>query len=478
MSIDKSSSLTDCASVQPSPPKSFSNGVRLETEKDNAVVVVQTPREAYKSPSAARQAVEARNIATTNHAIEQIGFGRYQWQLFMTCGFGFVMDQLIIVSLALTQPQVVKQWHVKYPAMIICAVYVGALLGSILCGFSVDIIGRRLVWQVSLIFVSIWTLDCAASPNFAVLAVFVGLQAGGGGGNFAIDLTVFIEALPKSKDYILAAIPLWWSLGGVVGCLIIWPLTVNFSCPQDSTPETCHSSQNMGWRYQYIAIGALSFIMASVRIFLLKMEESPKWLISQGRFDDAMTSLSRMAHVNKRATTITAGDFEPVVHLPARGKKCTLFSSLHVKGLFINKMQSYSTVTIIFLWICIGVAYPVFVLYLPAYLQHNGTNFGNGSIAQTYRDYVISATVGIFGPIFATYLVNVPFLGRRRSMALTALCAAAFCGGFTAVRTEAANIAFSSMISFWQSAFCGILYAWVNRLSFLLACNCCWIDKR
>lgn len=41
----------------------------------------------------------------------------------------------------------------------------------------------------------------------------------------AIDLTVFIEALPKSKDYILAAIPLWWSLGGVVGCLIskIWP---------------------------------------------------------------------------------------------------------------------------------------------------------------------------------------------------------------------------------------------------------------
>lgn len=44
-------------------------------------------------------------------------------------------------------------------------------------------------------------------------------------------------------------------------------------------------------------------------------------------------------------------------------------------------------------------------------------------------------------------------------MALAALCAAAFGGGFTAVRTEAANIAFSSMISFWQNAFCGILYA-------------------
>lgn len=90
---------------------------------------------------------------------------------------------MLVISVGLVQPQIVKQWSVKYPEMIIAALYVGALLGAILCGFAVDIIGRRLVWQVSLMFVTIWTLVAAASPNFAALAVFVGLQSIGGGGN-------------------------------------------------------------------------------------------------------------------------------------------------------------------------------------------------------------------------------------------------------------------------------------------------------
>lgn len=34
------------------------------------------------------------NTAVFNHAIEQLGFGRYQWQLFFTCGFGFLVDQV------------------------------------------------------------------------------------------------------------------------------------------------------------------------------------------------------------------------------------------------------------------------------------------------------------------------------------------------------------------------------------------------
>ena len=45
-------------------------------------------------------------------------------------------------------------------------------------------------------------------------------------------------------------------------------------------------------------------------------------------------------------------------------------------------------------------------------------------------------------------------------MAITALCAAAFAGAFTSVRTEGSNIAFSCMISFWQNAFYGVLYAY------------------
>lgn len=30
-------------------------------------------------------------------------------------------------------------------------------------------------------------------------------------------MTVFVESLPKAKDYILVALPLWWGLGSALG---------------------------------------------------------------------------------------------------------------------------------------------------------------------------------------------------------------------------------------------------------------------
>lgn len=35
-----------------------------------------------------------RNLVVVNHALGEIGFGKYQWKLFCTCGFGFLLDQV------------------------------------------------------------------------------------------------------------------------------------------------------------------------------------------------------------------------------------------------------------------------------------------------------------------------------------------------------------------------------------------------
>lgn len=104
-------------------------------------------------------------------------------------------------------------------------------------------------------------------------------------------------------------------------------------------------------------------------------------------------------------------------------------------------------------------SYPIYTLFLPIYLANNGARIGGGSTYKTYRDYSIVSVVGIFGPVLSAGLVNVPVLGRRKTMAITALCAAAFAGAFTSVRNEASNLAFSSMLGFWQNAFYAVLYA-------------------
>lgn len=38
--------------------------------------------------------LQRRNDETISRAIEGLGFGRYQWQMFLTCGFGFMLDQV------------------------------------------------------------------------------------------------------------------------------------------------------------------------------------------------------------------------------------------------------------------------------------------------------------------------------------------------------------------------------------------------
>lgn len=87
------------------------------------------------------------------------------------------------MAVGLVLPQVMKQWNIVHPELIILALYAGSLVGALVCGFAVDFIGRKIVWQVSLLFVAIFTLVSAASPNFAALCVFVGLQGLAAGGN-------------------------------------------------------------------------------------------------------------------------------------------------------------------------------------------------------------------------------------------------------------------------------------------------------
>ncbi|KAF3051138.1 hypothetical protein E8E11_009334 [Didymella keratinophila] len=234
-----------------------------------------------------------------------------------------------------------KQWDVRYPSLLIASPYTGSLIGALLCGTLLDKIGRKLVWQTSLFVVTIFTLIAAGSPNFTVLAIFIGLQCIGAGGNIAIDITVFSESIPRAKGYMLTILTIWWGVGNAVGGFLAWPLITHYSCPQDATPETFSSGSNMGWRYQYILTGGLSFVLAIIRVFFMRMEESSKWLVIQGRFDDAIRTLEEIAASNKKDLTISASDFLQVQ--PEATGDARPSHAVHVRGLFASRTLARST---------------------------------------------------------------------------------------------------------------------------------------
>lgn len=103
--------------------------------------------------------------------------------------------------------------------------------------------------------------------------------------------------------------------------------------------------------------------------------------------------------------------------------------------------------------------YPLYTIFLPYYLEAHGADLGDGSAYVTYRDWAVSSVVGIFGPLLSMWMVTVRWFRSRRSMSAMAFICAVFCAAFTLVRTEAQNLAFSSMINFWLNALYGIVYS-------------------
>jgi MFS family permease len=71
------------------------------------------------------------------------------------------------------------------------------LIGALFWGMTADIMGRKIAFNVSLVFCSVFAIVAGASPNWEVLGVFVCLSAFGAGGNLVLDTAVFLEYLPS-----------------------------------------------------------------------------------------------------------------------------------------------------------------------------------------------------------------------------------------------------------------------------------------
>jgi len=148
------------------------------------------------------------------------------------------------------------------------------------------------------------------------------------------------------------------------------------------------------------------------------------------------------------------------------GKKRYGLSELlaHLRGLFATKTLGFSTCLIWLSWLLIGLAYPLFYVFLPDFLASRGAKTGQSSPYYTWRNYMITNTVSIFGPVLAGFMCNWKLLGRRYTMVIGALVTMAFFFAYTAVRTAAQNIGFTCAIYFSVNVYYGTLYAYTPEV--------------
>jgi hypothetical protein len=79
-----------------------------------------------------------------------------------------------------------------------------------------------------------------------------------------------------------------------------------FSCDGD---RECKNG-NMGWRYLQLTLSLLTLCMVVARTLLFKMHESPKFLLSQGRYDEAVGIVHILANMNGKSIELTAEDLK------------------------------------------------------------------------------------------------------------------------------------------------------------------------
>ncbi len=200
-----------------------------------------------------------------------------QWKIFTACLFSVMLDFFDFFLIGFVLAFFVKDWHLTFgqSGTILFASGIAAIPGGIFFGWLGDKIGRRKVFMITILTFSIATGLMALTPErgwvfLAVMRFIVGL---GVGGLAAADLPLLQEFVPASKR--------GWISGLSIGLLPLGPLL--------AATLSAYLGAIIGWRGLF-ACGLVPALMAFV--IRLWVPESPRWLFSQGRFEETRRSLA------------------------------------------------------------------------------------------------------------------------------------------------------------------------------------------
>ncbi|KAI1454826.1 MFS general substrate transporter [Annulohypoxylon moriforme] len=406
-----------------------------------------------------------------NRAIQDIGMGWYQWQLFVVVGFGWASDNLWPIVTSLIFTPIVNEFHPTRGPLLSLAQNIGLLAGAMFWGFGCDIFGRRWAFNLTLGITAVWGMIAASAPNFAAIGIFAAFWSFGVGGNLPVDSAIFLEFLPGSHQYLLTILSIDWAVAQVIANLIGWPLLGYRTCQQTDTD--CTRAKNMGWRYFMIAMGGLTLVMFVLRFFCFTIYESPKYLMGKGLDEEAVRIVHEVARRNKKTSELSVEDLkacEPegyenrATASDAVKRKLEAIDLSHIRSLFATGKLAYSTGALMLVWAFIGLGYPLYNAFLPYIQSTRGVDFGDGSTYITYRNSLIIAVLGVPGALLGGVLVELPHFGRRGALSLSTILTGIFLYCSTTATSSSSLLGWNCAYNFTSNIMYAVLYAFTPEL--------------
>lgn len=463
-----------------------------------------------------------KKAALINVELDSFGLGRYQICIWFLCGFGYFLDLAWSQGVGLAATAIYQEMNVPdgQTGKIYSLANAGLAVGAFSWGILVDIIGRKWAFNLTCLITSVFglILVCSSSPYicrhmyiyipiFTYTHDFCAIQAApkfnynaicgiyflasiGLGGNIPIDATIALEYLPQNRRNLVTLLSLWQPIGVVFASAVAYgtaakpswrcndslPSCVTIPDGQPRNSSTCCTvDSNMGWRYLFIILGVMTLVIFFLRYFIFHLYESPKFLLSHGREQEAIDVLHKIAYFNKAPPpTLTLEMFQVIdetsspssspssvvggvaasdsQQLATRGEKLSTARKTqkvlrnfarglgNLKALFSNPLQAFIFILLAIAYMGDYWSFNLAGSFLPIILLRNEVSDGSGSVAETYRHYIYIYLPGILGAILGLVSVQLPLVGRKWSLVISAILQGVAMAMYTQVYTTAGYV--------------------------------------
>ncbi|XP_060074393.1 organic cation transporter protein-like [Ylistrum balloti] len=264
----------------------------------------------------------------------------------------------------------------------------GVLLGALITGQLADIFGRRKVLFLAYITMLIVSLGSAFSPGWQVFAALRFLTGGLVGGVMVVNFVLPLEFVTPSWRTFCGCVG-FWAIGLMT--LALWGFFLR------------------DWRTLVMATALTGLPMLLSWRFV---PESPRWLLSKGRFAEAKVLLMSMADYN--SATLSEEDFEQL-HIYTKREQESLVEKKQYNYLHLFKTRTMAKHTLI-------VMYAWFVSSSVYY----GLNFNTSNLAGDL--YINTFTAGLVEIPALIYVIVVNNrIGRRWTIASLMILAGIAC---------------------------------------------------
>lgn len=216
-----------------------------------------------------------------DEVLANIDTGYFHTRLWWVCGLGFAAAAIEVVVMGFVFPELRESWKLdEYQLGLLASIVgLGSIIGECLWGAVADRIGRRPVFLITVIVVVVAGIASACAPGPFMLCgtrFFVGF---GYGGNIAVDFALLSEFLAtQARGKHLFWVSTFWPVGQLFTTLAAWALIPHY-----------------GWRIFMACCVIPSLLAAFSRPWI---PESPRWLLSRGRAQEATQVLRDIAATN------------------------------------------------------------------------------------------------------------------------------------------------------------------------------------